>query len=88
MIVKLLFRACEVIRMGLEAILQWILAIVTGAITIVVFAYKNFVTKETMSNLEFRLNKNENKLDKMEEKIERKLEIISEKLDKVLFQGK
>lgn len=74
--------------MSLDTILQWFLAIITGAITIVVFAYKNFVTKENMSNLEFRLAKSETRLEKMEEKIERKLELISEKLDKVLFLHK
>jgi len=71
--------------MSIDYLLQWFLAIVTGAITIVVFAYKNFATKENLSTLEFRLRKSEHRLEKMEEKIERKLEIISEKLDKVLL---
>lgn len=74
--------------MALDTIFQWFVAIVTGAITIVIFAYKNFVTKENLSNLEFRLAKSETRLEKMEEKIERKLEIISDKLDKVLFLHK
>ena len=76
------------LKMSIDVIIQWFLAIITAAITIVVFAYKNFVTKENLSNLEFRLAKSETKLEKMEEKIERKLEIISDKLDKVLFLHK
>jgi cell division protein FtsL len=76
------------IKMEIQEWISYIMAVVTGAITVVIFAFKNFASKEDIIEIDHRINKMESKIDKNEEKIDRKLEMINDKLDRVLFNSK
>lgn len=71
--------------MTIESWVQWLAATVTASISIMIFVFKTFSTKDDHQNLENRIDKMEESHAKMEDKIERKLELINDKLDRIIL---
>jgi hypothetical protein len=71
--------------MSINQWVQFLVGTSTAGITIVIFIYSNFPTKEVTFDLLQRIDKIESRQDRSDEKIERKLELINQKLDNLIL---
>jgi len=77
----------EVFGMSLDQWLQWLLATATAGVTITVFMFITFSTKQESKEIVVRVDRLEIRQDKSDERIDRKLEQINTKLDNIILNG-
>lgn len=75
----------EVFGMTINQWLQWCIATCTASISIMVFIYTTFITKEDGKAITQRIERVELRQDKQDERIDRKIDLINQKLDTIII---
>lgn len=77
----------EVFGMNTNQWISWISATLTAGISITIFMFFTFSTKQESKELVIRVDRLELRQDKSDERIDRKLEQINTKLDNIILNS-